>query len=199
MARSKIYFARHGQTDWNAERRLQGQHDIPLNSLGRIQAARSGTILGELLARDGLRAGDLDYVSSPLGRARETMELMRTGLGLEPQTYRLDARLLEMSFGRWEGFTFAELQAKEAEALAARERDKWGFVLPEGESYAQLVVRVRDWYESVERDTVVAAHGGVCRALIAHLGIQPTETASLGDIGQGVVYVFAAGAMTQHE
>ena len=136
MARPKIYFARHGQTDWNAERRLQGQHDIPLNSLGRIQAARSGAILNGLFARDGLRAGDLDYVSSPLGRARETMELMRAELGLEPQDYRLDERLLEMSFGRWEGFTFAELQAKEAEALAARERDKWGFVLPEGESYA---------------------------------------------------------------
>ena len=199
MARPKVYFARHGQTDWNAERRLQGQHDIPLNSLGRVQAARNGAILSDLFIRDGLGAGDLDYVSSPLSRARETMELMRFGLGLEPRGYRLDPRLLEMSFGRWEGFTFAELQAKEAEALAARERDKWGFVLPEGESYAQLVVRVRDWYESVERDTVVAAHGGVCRALIAHLGIQPTEIASLGEIGQGVVYVFAAGGMTQHE
>ena len=54
---------------------------------------------------------------------------------------------MEMSFGRWEGFTFAELQAREAAALAARERDKWGFVLPGGESYAQLEVRVRAWYD----------------------------------------------------
>src|SRR5688572_13758 len=98
MARPVIYFARHGQTDWNAERRLQGQHDIPLNSLGRAQAAQSGTILRGMFARDGVRAVDLDYVSSPLGRARETMELMRTGLGLPPQQYRIDARLMEMSF-----------------------------------------------------------------------------------------------------
>ena len=90
-----------------------------------------------------------------------------------------------MSFGRWEGYTYAELQDRESAGLAAREKDKWGFVLPGGESYEQLVVRVRDWYESIERDTVVAAHGGVCRALIAHLGIEPKETASLGDIGQG--------------
>ena len=193
-----IYFARHGETDWNAERRLQGQQDIPLNSLGRVQAAQCGSILRDLFARDNLRADGLDYVSSPLGRARETMELMRTGLDLPPQGYRTDARLLEMSFGRWEGFTFAELQEREAAALAAREKDKWGFVLPEGESYEQLVVRVRDWYDSVDRDTVVAAHGGVCRALIAHLGIEPKETASLGDIGQGCLYVFAAGGMTQH-
>jgi len=199
MPRPILYFARHGQTDWNAERRLQGQHDIPLNSLGRIQAAQSGRILRELFVREGLQAADFDYVSNPLGRARETMELMRTGLGLDPVQYRTDPRLKEMSFGRWEGHTFAELKDREAEGLAAREKDKWGFVLPGGESYAQLTVRVRDWYESIERDTVVAAHGGVCRALIAHLGIEPERTAPLGEIGQGCVYVFAANAMTQHE
>ena len=68
-------------------------------------------------------------------------------------------------------------------------------MLPGGESYAQLQVRVRAWYESVERDTVVAAHGGVCRALIAHLGILPNDTASIGNIGQGVIYVFTGRDM----
>jgi broad specificity phosphatase PhoE len=198
MPRPILYFARHGQTDWNAERRLQGQHDIPLNALGRVQATQCGAILRGLFARDGVAAAGLDYVSSPLGRARVTMELMRTGLGLQPQDYRIDPRLLEMSFGRWEGYTYAELKDREAEGLAAREKDKWGFVLPDGESYEQLVLRVRDWYESIERDTVVAAHGGVCRALIAHLGIEPKETASLGEIGQGCLYVFSAGGMAQH-
>jgi probable phosphoglycerate mutase len=197
--RPVLYFVRHGQTDWNAERRLQGQQDIPLNTLGRAQATRCGSILSGLFARDGLRAAELDYVASPLGRARETMELLRAGLGLPPRDYRTERRLMEMSFGRWEGFTFAELQAREAAALAARERDKWGFVLPEGESYEQLVVRVRDWYDAVDRDTVVASHGGVCRALIAHLGIKPKETASLGEIGQGCVYVFSVDGMAQHD
>ena len=95
------------------------------------------------------------------------MEFCARRSGLDPPAYRIDARLMEMSFGRWEGFTFAELQAREAPALAERERDKWGFVLPGGESYAQLELRVRVWYEGVQRDTVVSAHGGVCRALIA--------------------------------
>jgi probable phosphoglycerate mutase len=83
--------------------------------------------------------------------------------------------------------------------LAARERDKWGFVLPGGESYAQLAVRVRAWYEGLGRDTVVSAHGGVCRALMAHLGIVRPEAASIGEIGQGVVYVFDGDAVTRHE
>src|SRR6476620_6082518 len=116
-----LYFARHGQTDWNAERRLQGQREVPLNSLGRIQAAQCGAILRGLLKRDGVDAAALDYVASPLGRARETMELMRTGLGLPPNDYRIDPRLLEMSFGRWEGYTFAERKDREAAALAERE------------------------------------------------------------------------------
>jgi len=199
MRRPILYFARHGETDWNLERRLQGQHDIPLNALGRVQASRAGVILRDLLGRNGRPAAQYDYVSSPLGRARETMELMRAELGLDAGHYRTDARIMEMSFGRWEGFTFAELQAREAEALVARERDKWGFVLPGGESYAQLVVRVRAWYESVQHDTVVSAHGGVCRALMAHLGLARPEVASMGDIGQGVVYVFDGEVMMRHE
>jgi broad specificity phosphatase PhoE len=199
MARPTLYFARHGETDWNRERRLQGQHDIPLNALGRVQASRSGELLRGLLERDGRPAAQYDYVSSPLGRARETMELMRAAMGLDPEAYRTDARLMEMSFGRWEGFTFAELRAREAAALAERERDKWGFVLPGGESYAQLQVRVRAWYETMERDSVVSAHGGVCRALIAHLNLAEPEAASIGDIGQGCVYVFDGSSMSRHE
>ena len=194
-----LYFVRHGETDWNREKRLQGQHDIPLNALGRTQAVRCGVLLRDLLARNGQAVTDYDYVSSPLGRARETMELMRGTMGLEPGVYRTDARLMEMSFGRWEGFTYAELQTREAEALAARENDKWGFVLPGGESYAQLEARVQVWYEGIERETVAAAHGGVCRALIALLGVAQPAEASMGDIGQGVVYVFDGKTMARHE
>jgi probable phosphoglycerate mutase len=198
MTRPLLYFVRHGETDWNRERRLQGQHDIPLNDLGRAQAQRCGEIMRELLTRSGQSARQFDYVSSPLSRARETMELMRDAIGLDPEAYHTDARLMELSFGRWEGFTFAELQAREAQALKARERDKWGFVLPGGESYALLQVRVRDWYDNLEQDSVVSAHGGVCRALIAHLGLQRPEAASTDDIGQGCVYVFGGGGMMRH-
>jgi len=199
MPQPVLYFARHGETDWNRERRLQGQHDIPLNALGRTQASHCGVILRDLLGRNGRPISEYDYVSSPLGRARATMELIRAEIDLDPDGYRTDARLMEMSFGRWEGFTFAELQAREAAALEERERDKWGFVLPGGESYAQLVVRVRAWYETVGRDTVVSAHGGVCRALMAHLGLAPPEAASMGDIRQGVVYVFEGRNMARYE
>jgi probable phosphoglycerate mutase len=193
-----LYYVRHGQTDWNVEQRLQGQHDIPLNALGRAQAIQCGEILRGLFLRDGRQASDLDYFASPLGRARVTMELLRAELGLDPDGYRTDVRLMELSFGRWEGFTPAELQAREARALAARDRDKWNFVLPGGESYAQLLLRVRAWHQTIARDAVVAAHGGVARALLAHFGIVAPPAAALDDIEQGVVYVFAGGRMTRH-
>jgi broad specificity phosphatase PhoE len=199
MSQPLLYFMRHGETDWNAERRLQGQHDIPLNALGRRQAVRCGEIMRALFDREHHAPGDFDFVASPLGRARETMELMRIGLGVDPTAYRTDPRLAELSFGRWEGFTFAELQWREPDilALAARQHDKWAFVPPGGESYADLLVRVRQWHATVTRDTVVVAHGGVARTLIVHFGIEPPAAAPVHDIEQGVVYQFAPGRLTR--
>ncbi len=200
MSQPILYFVRHGETDWNAEHRLQGQHDVPLNAIGRAQAAHCGEVLRDLFERDGRDPDAFDYVASPLGRARETMELIRSGLGLDVRRYRTDARLAELSFGHWEGFTFAELKARDPEtlALAAREHDKWSFVPPGGESYAQLLVRVKAWHATVDRDTVVAAHGGVARTLVVHFGIAPPAAAPVRDVEQGVVYEFAPGRMSRY-
>ena len=91
----------------------------------------------------------LDYVSSPLGRARQTMELARPALGLGAQGYRIEPRLTEICFGRWEGFTIAQLRSRDPEQVALREHDKWHFVPPGGESYETVAARMRDWYDSL--------------------------------------------------
>jgi probable phosphoglycerate mutase len=199
MSQPLLYFIRHGETDWNAEGRLQGQHDRPLNKIGLGQAVRCGDILRALLARDGHDAQAFDYVASPLSRARRTMELVRGGLALDPAGYRTDARLAELSFGQWEGFTFAELKAREADrrTLATREHDKWRFVPPGGESYADLLGRVSAWHAGVSRDTIVVSHGGVARTLIVHFEVEPPAAAPIHSIEQGVVYQFAPGRLTR--
>jgi broad specificity phosphatase PhoE len=196
--RPTVYYIRHGETDWNVEGRLQGHQDIPLNARGRSQAARCGEILRDLFGREGRDPAVLDYVSSPLGRARQTMELARPALGIGAQGYRVEPRLMEICFGEWEGFTIAQLRSRDPEEVALREHDKWHFVAPGGESYETVAGRVRDWYDSLRRDTVVTAHGGTARGLMASLGIAKPAAAPLIDIEQGVVYVFQGKRLTRY-
>jgi broad specificity phosphatase PhoE len=193
-----IYYVRHGLTDWNVQQRLQGRHDVTLNGQGRAQSIRCGEILRELMSRDGRVPEEFDYVSSPLIRARKTMELMRATLDLDPGGYRVEPGLAEIAFGEWEGLTYAEVLARDKDVVARRELDKWGFLPPGGESYAQVGIRVSQWHASVAADTVVAAHGGTARALIAHLALASPQDAANYPIDQGVVYVFTGNQLARY-
>jgi broad specificity phosphatase PhoE len=193
-----LYYVRHGETIWNVEGRLQGRHDSALSATGRAQAVKCASILADLLAREGKTPDDPAYVSSPLGRARAMMDALRAALGLVPERYGVESRLAEIAFGRWEGLTLADIVASEPAALTAREHDKWNFLPPGGESYAQVAVRVGEWYAGLAHDSVVTAHGGTARALIAHLGIAPPEQAANTDIAQGVVYVFSGKSFARY-
>lgn len=172
-----LYVIRHGQTDWNAERRLQGQKDIDLNAIGREQARQNGVDLGEILTFEGQ---PFDFVASPLRRTRETMEIMREAMGRPPKDYRTDERLVEVSFGAWEGFTLKELKISEPERLAERKAGKWDFIPPgdDAESYEILSWRVGSWLTSVERPTVCVTHGGVIRTLFRLVGDIAKEEAA---------------------
>ena len=180
-----IYFVRHGETDWNREARLQGQRDVPLNETGRAQADAVGVTLSSLLPDPA----SVDFIASPLGRTRETMDRLRRGLGLAPGGYETDDRLKELTFGRWEGMTWREVRARDAAAATRRERDKWNFVPPEGESYAGLAVRVAPLVASLTQDTVIVSHGGVARTLLALRGLAAEHEAPRVDIWQGKVMV----------
>jgi broad specificity phosphatase PhoE len=193
-----LYYVRHGLTEWNADGRLQGRHDIPLNAEGRRQAMRCGALLQDLFERDGRRAQDFAYVSSPLVRALETMELMRAVLGLPRSGYDVEPRLAEIAFGEWEGLSYDEVLRRDPDVVARREANKWSFRPPGGENYAEVAVRVGAWYRALARDTVVAAHGGTARALVAHLGIAPVEDATHYPIDQGVVYVFSGATLARY-
>ena len=193
-----LYYVRHGETDFNRQGRLQGRRDTVLNANGRQQAAECGVLLRDLFARDHRRPQDFKYVASPLKRARETMEIVRATLGLQPHDYEVDARLIEIAYGEWEGLTLQEIETQNASVLSARERDKWDFAPPGGESYRELADRIGKWYGSLTADSVVAAHGGGVRALMAILNIVSEEQATRAQIEQGVIYVFADGKMSRY-
>ncbi|WP_214473567.1 histidine phosphatase family protein [Mesorhizobium sp. dw_380] len=173
-----VYLVRHGQTAWNAEFRLQGQADTDLNVLGREQATGNGHRLAELV-------GDpqhFDFVASPMRRTRETMERIRAAMKLDPLAYRTDARLVEVNFGDWQGFTFAELETRYPGASRTRALDKWNFQPPgEGaESYQMLLERVKPWFDALEHSTICVTHGGVMRTLFRFvLDMAEDEAANL--------------------
>jgi len=198
MPAPTIYYIRHGETEWNALGRLQGAQDIPLNDLGRRQATAAGSILGDLLTRDGRDQAGLPFVASPLGRARATMELVRGALDLPPHDYAIDARLREIAYGTWEGSTLAEAQLADPVLFARRQSEKWTVPAPGGESYVDVERRMRDWYDELRVDTVAVAHGGTARALMVSLGIETPESASDLTIEQGVVYVFSNGGLQKY-
>lgn len=189
-----IYFVRHGETDWNAARRLQGQTDICLNDVGRRQAARNGHLLKKLVSE----IAAFDFVASPLARTRETMEILRETIGLERHGYRTDPRLQEINFGHWEGFTWAELPDCDPEGYQARLADPFGWRPRNGESYRDLMERVAGWLQGLEGDAVVVSHGGVSRVLRGHLlGIDPLHVPYL-EVPQDKVLVLRPGHMAWH-
>lgn len=193
-----IYYIRHGETEWNALGRLQGVQDIPLNELGRTQSVHAGHVLSDLLKRDGQSASSIAFVASPLGRARQTMELVRSTLKLPLSGYAIDDRLREIGYGNWEGSTLAEAQAKDPELFARREAEKWTMTPPGGESYVAVQARVSEWYRGLAADTVAVAHGGTARALMVVLGLETPETAADLKTEQGAVYVFSDSGLAKY-
>lgn len=175
-----IFHIRHGQTDWNLAGKLQGSQDIPLNATGRAQADANGVALAQAFAGGGLDPAGFAFVASPLGRTRETMRRVRTGLGLDPEGFEVVHDLREVSFGAYEGKTYDDI-AREAPAdYDEIVRDKWHFLPPEGESYVMLADRLGRWLATTTGDLVIVSHGGCFRALRSVIeGLDDPELAHL--------------------
>lgn len=177
-----IFVSRHGQTAWNAEARVQGQAEADLTELGRRQAAANGDTLARLVPDPtGYR-----FVASPMRRTRETMEIIRARMGLSPQGYELEPRIVEVHFGDWQGFTFAELEKASPGSTKGRDADKWSYLPPgEGaESYAALAERIRPWAQRMRGPALVVTHGGVIRSLFHILNGLSGQDAAMMDVHQ---------------
>jgi broad specificity phosphatase PhoE len=151
----RIYLARHGQTAYNAEGRLQGQGPVPLDETGRAQAQK--------LAEQAVAYEFAALWCSPLRRARETADMVARQTGLEPCE---DARLMETDAGEWTDRSFAEVQAEDPDGFARFATGDPTFAFPGGESFAQQGVRVAAAFADIERaeaPTLVVCHGGVIR------------------------------------
>ena len=170
-----IYLLRHGETVANTEGRLQGRSDSPLTLRGLAQIRA----IAALLAGEIGDPSHFTVVSSPLGRARKSAGIICQALGLDPERVTCEPRLTEYSFGRWEGFLVGDV---EAGAWAQRERDRWNFAPPGGESYAMVAARVGGWLDEQEPEArlIVVCHGAVSRVLRGlYAGLPPAESVRL--------------------
>jgi broad specificity phosphatase PhoE len=144
-----VAFLRHAPTAWNAEHRLQGRTDIPLSAEGRTLA--SSWRLPKAIS-------GFEVWASPLGRTRETATL----LGLNP---RIDERLVESSWGEWEGQMAAELRKRPG--FTEIERRGLDLAAPGGESVRQVQARLLDWLGTLTQPALAVTHNGVLRAAYA--------------------------------
>lgn len=195
MTQQTIYLVRHGETEWNRQGRLQGQQDSALTGRGLKQAHGIGVLLRELVD------DDIPIIASPLERARRTAEAICVPLGRDPASPRTDDLLKEISFGRWEGMTFAEIAAADPDNLARMEQDRWGVAPPGGESYAMMAERARRWLHksSAIEELIVVAHGAFGRVLRGiYCGMAPAEIIAL-DVPQDVVFRLAEGTIARIE
>ena len=156
MDATTILLARHGETDWNAERRVQGHTDRPLNGTGIAQARA----LAEELSADAIDA----VYSSDLERAQQTAEVVADARGLPVETL---PELRERDFGTWEGLTDEEVFERFPDARSG----PWG----DAESRDELGARILEACKRIASrhpggSVLVVTHGGPVRAMLTYCG-----------------------------
>lgn len=160
----RLLLVRHGQSEWNASRRLQGQADIALSALGETQADALRPVIE--------RIAPCRAVSSDLTRSRETARR------ITPDALQLSEALREINVGDWTGRAIDDIRAEDEDAY-----QDWRAGLsapPGGETWAAFVERTTEAIEDERREPcrnlLVVCHGGVIRALLQHyLGLDPSR------------------------
>ncbi len=152
---TRLAILRHAPTQWNADKRLQGRSDQPLSAEG-VALARTWTLPAE--------AVEWEILCSPLQRARRTAEI------LSGREAAVDNRLVELSFGAWEGRRLADLRRELGAAMRANEAAGLDFLPPGGESPRMLAARLRPFLAECAlrgQPRIAVAHKAVIRALYA--------------------------------
>jgi broad specificity phosphatase PhoE len=184
-----ILLLRHGETEWNLERRYQGRFDSPLTQRGIAQARAIGQLLATLP-----EAAFAPIVTSPQGRARRTAELILEQLNTRAEL-RLDDRLRELSLGAWDGLTYGEVASRSPGIFEGDGRYEWYFRSPDGESYDSFAGRIADWLNEPDHppSTIVVAHGLVTRILRGLYAGLPRAVAFTLPVRQDQIFRLSAG------
>lgn len=180
-----ILIARHGETEWNTIGKMQGRQNSPLTDLGQSQAKKLSRVVDDYNVKR--------IVSSPLGRARETATIVAEDTGLP---VKIDDRLREIDIGVYSGLTKDEVHDYDPEFLERREKNKWTWRWPDGESYADASERAGNFVQqtSTLHESVIVAHRSLNRVLLGQLvDLSPAEILSIEQKSDAVFEVTADG------
>lgn len=170
MTSKTIYLLRHGQTQFNAELRLQGHCNSPLTELGELQAKTVGYVLSEFVQEPQ----DWAFYVSPLGRAVQTAEIICQQIGFPVERLQKDERLKELGLGDWEQQRVPEIKQNQPELNALAD---WYTYAPNAETFASISERIQDWLQdpTVPERVIIVSHalsGAVFRGIYANLDYQ---------------------------
>jgi len=171
----EIYIVRVGETVWDREGRQLGHLDSPITAKGVEQARTAGRVLRKVLPDRGA----VCIEASPLGRAAHTAALLCAELGLEPSAMIVSPLLIDHDLGTWQGLTTTEIDAQYPGARLAREKDKWHYAVPGGESYADVHKRMQEWLAGKRNAqvTIAVTHRMISRILQgSYEGLTPEQT-----------------------
>jgi broad specificity phosphatase PhoE len=192
-----IYLVRHGQTEFNAIGRWQGQVDSPLTELGKMQAKRIGRSL-----RDLINSNDVAIFSSPLGRALSTASIIADEIGFSGRVIP-DSRLMEVGMGSWDGLTDYEIEMEWPGAREGLGRHEWFFHSPDGETYGsmegRLALALNDVSSHNAATKIIVSHGvagRIIRKLFA--GLDKDAALSL-EVPQDAIFLLEDGAVVRVE
>ena len=154
-----LYFVRHGQTEWNAIERMQGQWNSNLSDLGRDQAAVNGRLLEQL----GIQA----IYASPLDRTRQTTEIIQQYVPLDAA---YDSRIMEWDCGHWSGYLYEEIKTRWADEWEALQADRFNYRGPGCENYPDMIERAQPFIAEVRanpaENIAIVSHGMIGRVMI---------------------------------
>jgi len=188
-----LLLVRHGETEWNLQRRYQGRSDSALTTTGIAQAHAIGRLLGALSYAETAR-----IMASPLGRARRTAEIIREHFTTAPEL-QFDDRLRELSLGSWDGLTYSEIAARCPGVFDGQGRYDWYFRSPDGERYDVFAARLGEWlfeHESAQA-LVVVTHGIVTRLLRGLYASLPRELSLMLPVPQDKVFLLSGGSIEE--
>ncbi len=182
----KVWFLRHGETEWNAEGRVQGQTESVLSPRGVQHAHQQSRLMAPILAHNP------PCIVSPLKRTRQTADI-----ALDGREYETDDRLKEVFAGDWEGHLRADIFKNLPEGITPHSPHmEFYAAAPGGEGFDTFQARVRDFVATLTQPTVIVAHGLSGQLLRGELcGLSRPELGQLTN-RQGCVYVLENGVET---